>query len=277
MSKESKDVVVEVTNEELAVLMQQGGGGEQANAVFPAFRLEHTTDFDGNDNPLKGHFTITTRNELGEWLANDLGETIEMQILMRRYRLDYKPKGGETEYSTREFDSLMDQVPLTKKTIVGENKKFELFATGTAHELKQHPKFQTTKDDGSIKSELQLLSVLYCKVGDAVVRFKTNISATISFNNYSKQVMPFGVITQVTPEEMKNGTVRYFKPNFKAVRPLTKEEITKTIELQKELRKVFSLVSGGTVPQNQLDKPTDASGNILPELPSADGLETIPF
>ena len=232
MANEKKEIVI--TPEEMAMLMQLGGGAEQGGVFFPSLRLQHTTDYNGDANPLKGHYTLTERNDLGEWIAQDLGDTIELQFLMRRYRL-YMVK-GDTTYSTKEFDSPLEQIQLTQKVGTDiENMKMRIHSTGTVQELQQQ--FLNRGDDGSVKTDLKLLSVLYCKIGDQVCKWKMNMSATMAYSKFAKSVMPFAVITECKAQELKNGSVKYYAPLFRAVRGI--DDVKAAVEAQKGLRDVF--------------------------------------
>lgn len=225
---------VAISADEMAMLMQLGGGAESGGVYFPSLKLQHTTDFNGDPNPLRGRYTLTTKNDLGEWVAQDLGDTIELQFLMRRYRL-YMVK-GDTTYSSKEFDSPLEQIQLTQKTGTDlDNMKMALHSTGTVQELQQQ--FLNRGDDGSVKTDLKLLSVLYCKLNGEVVKWKMNMSGTMSYSQYSKSVMPFGVVTQAAVKEMKNGSVKYYSPLFSALRQI--DNVAEAVQQQKDLRDVF--------------------------------------
>ena len=264
MAKESKALTV-ISDEDRALLQNLGGGAELGGVYFPSFKLQHTMDFNGDPNELRGHFTITEKDELGNWNTQDLGETVELQFLIRRYRLYLKK--GDTTYSSREFDSQLDQINLTQQTGEGDNQKFVLHSTGTVKELQQQ--FLVQNDEGKVSSELKLLSVLYAKHGETLVKWKMNMSATMAYSRYAKSVMPFEVVTKMTVEEKKNGAVKIYSPIMVADRKIS--DVQDAIQTQKGLRGVFAAQGGYSAPKEE-----ETTLQELPE-PQTEGIDSIPF
>src|SRR3990172_11840983 len=116
MSKAPKEEqALTVSRDEQMMTLHKLGGSLQGTApAIPMLRLEHTTDNQGEPNPLKGHYTIARRNPLGEWDKIDLGETIELHFLVQRhYCLLVK---GNDKYSSSEFDDPMQSIKLFKRS-----------------------------------------------------------------------------------------------------------------------------------------------------------------
>lgn len=112
----------------LAAIRMAGGtdqGGSSLN--LPILRLEHTTDFEGEPNPLKGEFTLTRRNQLGEWAKLSLGEFIVGHFIIQRYTLSLTQEGGKIKYSSKEFDNPNESVLLFKSQGQGEDRKSEAY------------------------------------------------------------------------------------------------------------------------------------------------------
>lgn len=224
------------SNNELLEQLKQQGGVMQGESIasFPQLKLEHTTDFSGEPNPLKGHFTLSIRDSLGIWDKKDLGEMITLQFLLQRYILSLRK--NDTNYSSKEFGQVDEHVQLFKTIGDGENRKTELYKEATPVELGKD--FLVKDAKGHVRSELKLLVVLYAKYNNQTVRWKTNLSATMAYLQYAKQVIPFAVNTEITREEAKNGANKFYKPKFKAINKLT--DYQQIIKEQNELIKIVT-------------------------------------
>lgn len=209
------------------------GGGSEAQARLPLLSLEHTT-INGEANPLKGHFTLSTRDELGKWNKEDIGESIEVKFLVQRYRLSCID--GDDRYSSPEFDAPQENVKLFKSTGQGDDRKSELYAEGNFNELSN--KFIVKEKDRTY-SKLRMLIVLYLLLGDKLVTWRGNVSATMSFRKYSRELNPYGVVTSITTQEIVKGSNKFFRPIFKVKEK--NNDLAKILTLQKELRQAFDL------------------------------------
>ena len=70
--KDSESTAISNVDKELAMEISRAGGMTGKQAQLPYMRVEHTTDFNGDPNPMKGHFTFSMPNVLGEWLSTDM-------------------------------------------------------------------------------------------------------------------------------------------------------------------------------------------------------------
>jgi hypothetical protein len=193
------------------------GGGSTIAPKLPQLKLEHTTDSTGESNTLKGQFTLARHNDLGEWTKEPLGEKIMIQILKQRFFLDLTK--GDVRFSSREFDGPNDTVRLYQSTGQGETRSSSIYAEGTPFELGKQFLVQNTK--GKTYSELMIKTALYLLLNNEIVHWKMNSSGSIAYKNYSRNVKPFIVKTEVTRTEEKKGTNKYYAPVFTAVEKLT--------------------------------------------------------
>jgi hypothetical protein len=216
----------------IAEIKQLSNTAENVTKDFPILKLQHVTTGDGEPNPLRGHFTVIRKNDLGEWITDDLGETIKMQFLLRRSFL--KMVKGNDVYSSAEFDSPMEIVALWKRN--GEQS--EMFAEGTPHSLQSRFLKKVDKNGvETVRSELPVLSKLYVLVNGELMVWKLSLTGTIAWSKYTKMV-PFaaGVITEVGRVEQKTGSVKYYAPAFKAAERITDlQEVKSNIELLRDM------------------------------------------
>jgi hypothetical protein len=212
----------------LDAIRHEGGAGDVA-AVLPSFKMEHTTNREGEPNPDKGKFSLSTRDEMGEWHKQLLGEQVEAQIILQRYMLSMTD--GDKRYSSPEFDNTSDIVKLYESIGQGDNRKNSLFAEGNVNQLSS--KFMITKNNRTF-SELKLLYVLYMQVNGQLVKWRTNMSATMSYRKYQKDTTPFAVKTLITREEAQNGAVKFYAIKFKPIEKLT--NFAEILEAQRVLR-----------------------------------------
>lgn len=231
MPKSTQEVAT-ISSDQLAMLNAQGGG-QSVKTFLPSLALEHTTNRDGDANPLKGHYTLSAMNDLGEWEKKDLGSDIEIQFILRRYYLQLMI--GTTKYFTKEFDRPDEAVDLMKSVGEGDSRVLSLHKKGTYAELSGE--FMEQDDKGRVRTKLKRLSVLYASVGGEMVKWKMNSSAAIAYSKYSDTVIPFSVVTAAGVEEMKNGTVKFFKPLFRATGQVN--NIQDVLEAQTALRTSF--------------------------------------
>lgn len=213
----------------IAEIRQLSNSADTANVTFPILKLQHTTTPDGEPNPLRGHFTIVRKNDLGEYEIEDLGETIKFQFLLRRYFL--KMQKGDDVYSSSDFDDPMDKVPLWKRN----GDQTEMFAEDTPHSLQA--RFLKKDDKERIRSELNILSKLYVMINSEVLVWKLSLTGTIQWSKYTKLV-PFaaGVITAAAATKEKKGSVTYYQPAFKAEERLTDlTSVRDNIQLLKDM------------------------------------------
>jgi hypothetical protein len=208
--EEPKTTALAVPDEKMiAEIKQLSNTEETAKRDFPILKLQHLTTADGEPNPLRGHFTIIRKNDMGEWDTEDLGETIKFQFLMQRYFLKMVKKNDV--YTSGEFESDMDVISLWKRN----GDQSEVFAEGTPFDLQK--RFLTKDDKNRVRSELKKLSKLYLLINGELVVWKLSLTGTIAWSKYNKAV-PFtaGVITAAGRTEELTGTVKYYAPVFKA-------------------------------------------------------------
>lgn len=233
IKEEPKTTALAINDEKMiAEIRQLSNSADTQVREFPILKLQHTTTIDGEPNPLRGHFTIVRKNDLGEWVTEDLGEQIKFQFLLRRHFLKWVD--GDITFSSAEFDGPMEIVPLWKR----KGDESEIFAEGTPHDLQAKFLQKETKNGREIvRSKLPLLSKLYVMIDGEVVVWKLSLSGTIAWSKYTKLV-PFaaGVITAVGRTEEKKGTIKYYVPVFKAEERLKDlAEIKANIEMLKDM------------------------------------------
>lgn len=195
-------------------LRADGGASEPLRASFPALRLEHTTNFEGDANENKGKFTLTRKNPAGIEEVQVLGESIEIEILKQRYVLSLGQNNNKTKYSTREFDRD------TKDNGVVRLYKREGDANDDLGEKPVHEwlsMFPNTTPTSKKRSDMWVLYVIYARFNGQIIKWKTNVSAMVAYGNYQRDVNVFGVTTKITSKEEKNGTNKYYVPVFEAV------------------------------------------------------------
>ena len=212
----------------LDAIRHEGGAGDVA-AILPSFKMEHTTNREGEPNPDKGQFSLSTRDEMGEWHKQLLGETLDCQIVLQRYMLQMVD--GDKRYSSPEFDNTSDVIKLYESIGQGDDKKNSLYAEGNVSQLSA--KFMITKNNRTF-SELKLLYVLYMQVNGQLVKWRTNMSATMSYRKYQKLTTPFAVITTLGREEAQNGAVKFYAIKFTPKSKLT--NFAEILEAQRTLR-----------------------------------------
>lgn len=219
-----------VDTKKLEEIRRFGGASETAQRL-PIFSLEHTT-ISGEANPLKGHFTLSTRNDLGDWQKKDLGESVDLLFLVQRYRMSCID--GDERYSSPEFDSPQESVKLFKSTGQGDDRKSELYSEGTFNELSG--KFIVKEKDRTY-SKLRLQFVLYALLGEEIVTWRCNVSATMGFRKFGRDYNPYGIITNITAQEVVKGSNKFYRPVFKVKERFN--DLEKILKLQKELRQAF--------------------------------------
>lgn len=198
----------------IAEIKQLSNTQDSGTKEFPILKLQHTTTIDGEPNPLRGKFTVIRKNDLGEWVTEEIGETMKFQFLLQRYFLKMV-KGNDT-YSSGEFDNDMDVIALWKRN--GDNS--EMFAEGTPFDLQK--RFLKKDDKNRVRSELTKLSKLYVLVNGELMVWKLSLTGTIAWSKYTKLItFAAGVITAVGRTEEKKGTVKYYAPVFKAEERIT--------------------------------------------------------
>ena len=230
----------------LEEIRKEGGAGD-VMVMLPSLKMEHTTDRDGNPNNDKGQFSISTRDEMGEWHKELLGEQIECQIVLQRYTLALTD--GDKRYSSPEFDNTNDIIKLYESIGQGDDRKNSLYAEGNVNQLSQ--KFMVTKNNRTF-SELKLLYVLYLQVNGQLVKWRTNMSATMAYRKYQKETTPFAVKTLVTREEMQTGTVKFYSIKFKPITKLT--NFAEILEAQRALR---TSLQGNAVQSYDEEEPSN--------------------
>lgn len=226
-------------DQQLAKLREQGGATESSALVLPLLKLEHTTIV-GDPNPNKGKFSLSRKNNLGEWEKEILGDEVAMQILLQRFVLSFVD--NDISYSSMEFDNPNEIVRLWKSTGQGDDRKSEMYAEDTPAELSK--KFLIKKND-RVVSQLKLLVVLYVNLEHdgkiEMVKWPTNVSGTVGYRKYSRKTHPFAVLTKVTREEAISGTNKYYQPKFHIISELA--DFNEAIEQQEKLK--ASLNIGG--------------------------------
>lgn len=193
----------------MAEIRQLSNTKENAVANIPTLKLEHTTTIEGEPNELRGHFTVSRKNELGEYIKQDLGPTIKFEFLLQRYFL--KLIKGNDSYSSSEFESETDIVALWKRT----GDASELYTEGVPYEIQK--RFLKKDDQNRIRSELNRLVKIYVLLNGELVAWKLSLTGTIAWSKYQRLVtFASGVVTAAGAIEMKKGTVKYYQPEFKA-------------------------------------------------------------
>lgn len=227
-------------------LREAGGATENLRQAFPSLRLEHVTDFNSEPNPNRGKFTVTVKDNLGNDVVTVLGDTIELEILKQRYVLGMTKNNNKEKYSTREFDKETKDngaVHLYKR--VGDQND-DLGAKPVVEWLKTFPNTDPTSKK---HSDLWVQYVIYARLNGVIVKWKTNVTAMVAYGNYQRNVNVFAAVTQVTVEEKKNGSNKYYVPVFQAVRDV--EDLDMQINDQDLL--------------NQILEPDSETGPLTPE------------
>lgn len=227
----------------IAEIKQLSNSVETTTKQFPTLKLQHVTTGDGEPNPLRGHFSIVRKNDLGEYETEDLGESIKFQFLLRTHFL--KMQKGDDLYTSSEFEGPMEIIPLWHRT--GE--KSELVAEATPYDLQK--RYLKKNDKGQVRSELNMLSKLYVLLNGEVVAWKLSLVGTISWSKYTKMV-PFaaGVVTAVGRTEEKKGSIKYYAPVFKAEERLKDlNEVKSNIELLRDM--LPKKENFGTMPEEE--------------------------
>jgi len=252
LKKIEESIVPSPDPKEMGELRKLANMEEEIRPTFAQLKLEHVTDRDGEPNPLRGHYTLSRKNDLGEWVKEDLGEEIKVHWLMQRYFL--KMVKGDDIYSSGEFDSELESIQLWKRNT--ETKNNELFKEGLPDQLKKM--FLKKDDKGKVYSELKKLSKLYGTINGELVAFKLSGTGTWAWSDYSKLVtFPAAVITTMVAHPDKKGTLKWYVPVFKAT-----EKITDFAKLKEQLTELKSMV-----PQ----RPVEDSLQI------EEGKEDVPF
>lgn len=249
MAKAEEKQVVDIEKQQQ--IRALGGGSTQNMLKLPTIRIEHTLDRNSEANPLKGKFSLTEADNLGEFKTIEIGPSIKGHILLQRFRFNLN-KSGE-QYSSAEFNTETEIVKLFKSVGNGSDRKSELFAEGTPYDLGRQ--FLITGANGKTRSELIILFVLYIRLenGD-LVKWKLNNSATFSYRGYERKLSPFTVTTEVTTMEKMNGSNKFYVPIFKAVEELTDyESIVKEIE---DLRSQLGVDNYAKAEDSAWDKTT---------------------
>ncbi len=212
---EPETVAIAVPDEKMIAEIKELSNTKNTDTIeFPMLKLQHVTTIDGEPNELRGHFTKVTKNDMGDWITEDLGETIKMQFLMQRFFL--KMMKGEDLYTSSEFESDMDKIALWKR----RGEESEMVGEDTPHNLQG--KFLKKDDQNRVRSELNKLSKLYVMLNGEVMIWKLSLTGTIAWSKYTKLInFPAGVITAVGRTEEKKGTIKYYVPAFKALERIT--------------------------------------------------------
>lgn len=240
LTAEQVTAMVNTPDQAMLAEIRAQGGGEPLAAKLPMFKLEHVSDGSGEPNPLRGHFTLAKPNDLGEYEKKDLGESVRVQFLYQRYYLDLVK--GDVRYSSKEFDTTDSTVALFQSTGFGDSRVSSLYAEGTPYELGKS--FLITDSKGKQYSELKLKYVVYAIIDNGLAKWKMNGSATRSYRQYQRMVLPYAVITEVTRSEQTKGTNKYYVPELKAVEKIT--DLKKVLEEQKDLKELILGTSTST-------------------------------
>ena len=234
MSKSQEKAVTPVDRDLLTQINQIGGLAGTDVLAVPSLRLEHTTDATGEPNELKGKFTLSRKDELGQWEKQDLGEEIVIQVLLQRYFFNLMK--DKKRYGSKEFDSRDNLVQLFESVGEGDSRSSMLYAEGTPAELAKNFMVQDSK--GRTRSELMMQYAIYALYNNELVKWRMNTSATFGYRTYQRQVSPFTVMTKVTRIEKKNGNVKFYAPQFNAVEKLN--DFRAVLDKQKDLRMILT-------------------------------------
>ena len=149
------------------------------------------------------------------WSNDELGDEIDAIILFKRNQLKYFDEANDSYVSSTVFDSAEEEVKLFQN---GKE-----IAKGTKDQLKGMYAYKD-ENTGKQKSKLEDNAILFVLHGEDVLQLNLRGSSMYSFMDYRRKQVPNTVVTQMTSSEQENGSNRWNKIEFKALRPLTQEE-----------------------------------------------------
>lgn len=163
------------------------------------------------------------------WSKEEIGTEVEGVIIFQRKQLRHYDEKTGTFTSSPVYDEPDEVVPLFQN-------RSEVHR-GTPEELKKH--YEYTDDNGKNKSALEENRILYILVGGVdgeLMQLNLRGSSLYSFLSYSRKVTPPAVLTHMSSEAMKKGSIEWNKMVFEVAKPLTDAEVRTVLEKIAELK-----------------------------------------
>lgn len=174
-------------------------------------------------------FTERQTDEVDEngkkkWEKDEVGTEIDVQILYRRKQLRFYDSSDNSFTSSPVYDEDSEVVPLWKNK--GE------VARGIPAELQAMKEFQGTSAKGRPMSKLEVNYILYVLIGKEMYQLNIRGTSKFAFQTYCRTVgSPNSVITRLSSESKKNGSIGWNQMTFEVVRDLNGREAEFAIEL----------------------------------------------
>lgn len=163
------------------------------------------------------------------WSREEVGEEIEIQVVLKRYQLKMFVK-EEGWVSSPIYDSHDEVVPLFK----GKQK----IATGTPAELRA--KYEFTGEDGKVRSKLEENRVLYVIHEGELFQMNLRGTSMYEFLRYERTTIAPTAITRVSSEPRENGSTKWNAQTFSKVRPVSTAEAELGVEKKNELLELIA-------------------------------------
>lgn len=157
----------------------------------------------------------------------EIGEEIELQIIMARKQLRMYHADTEKYTSSPIYDTENDIVPI----FYDKNE----VARGTPKELQERYMTKTTMK-GKPKSALEEERVLYVIYNGEMFTMNIRGTSMYAFLNYARKVNPRKVVTHITSEPKSSGEIEWNQMVFTNLRTINAEELNLVITLGKELQ-----------------------------------------
>lgn len=243
--KKTEEVTTEASAEalnELANLFPQADSFNRTQ--FPKLVFKSQTQLDDEENVVvkAGTFFLDEptdeEDEDGKvkWTHNDLGQKIEGHIIYHRKRLQMWDADTEEFYSTPMFDNALETIPLFKSG--------EFIEQGTPAQLKalySENKEVDDKKTGEKKmikvSKLRDAAVLYIIIDGKLTELTIAGSSMWSFKEYLKKTAVPATITEFSSTKEQQGSNKWNKMAFKALRNPTAEEASLALQIGRDLLK----------------------------------------
>lgn len=223
--------VANVLSEESSETLKQLYPVEQSfsRILLPRITFLSQDKVEGKGKAMKviaeaGTFISEKPNEAGEWEKKELGKEIDVQIFYHRRQLRYWDAANESFINSPIYDDENDIVPLFQ-----DKKQID---KGTQRELqaKYPPK------EGRKMSSLEDERILYVMYEGDMYQMNVKGGSKWAFLTYARSINPSAVLTTITIEDKKNGSISWNQMVFTQNRDITEDEAKDIIAKVTDIR-----------------------------------------
>lgn len=174
-------------------------------------------------------------NEEGKkiWKKEELGDTVNVNIIFQRKQLKYYDEKTETYTSSAVYDSDDEVIPLfCNKAEIDK---------GTPAELKAREIYQYEKD-GKIRSKLEDNRILYVLYEGELYQLNLRGSSMYSWMTFLRNnTSPSSLLIKLSSEAKEKGSIEWNQMTFEIVRDINGEEAGIIIDKVKEIKESINM------------------------------------